>query len=112
MNSGNLTKETTALILAGGKGTRIAALVPNLPKPMVDVAGHPFLEWPLRRLAREGFDDILLSVGHMADAVIGWLQNRVPLSPSQNVRWHREAQPWEPAAQLPSPSRTSRRITH
>lgn len=72
----SLTNQTTALILAGGRGTRIAALAPNVPKPMVDVAGKPFLEWLLRRLLRENFSQILFSVGYKADVVESWLERR------------------------------------
>ncbi|MBI4904339.1 MAG: nucleotidyltransferase, partial [Acidobacteria bacterium] len=38
----------TALLLAGGMGTRIRHLHPDLPKPMIPVAGKPFLEWGIR----------------------------------------------------------------
>jgi NDP-sugar pyrophosphorylase family protein len=53
----------TAFILAGGLGTRIAGLFPDLPKAMVPVAGRPFIDALLGRL--DGFD-VVLCAGHQA----------------------------------------------
>ncbi len=58
-----------AVILAGGKGTRLMPLTQNIPKPMVDVAGKPFLHWQLRYLQEQGVTDVLLLVAHLADVV-------------------------------------------
>lgn len=88
-----LAKDTTVLILAGGRGTRIADLTPNTPKPMVMVAGSPFLEWIIRRLVRENFTNILLSIGHMADVVTQWLTTRKLTSAGEKVAAHTEHTP-------------------
>lgn len=58
-----------AVVLAGGFGTRVAHLLPGVPKPMVPVAGKPFLEWVVRWLARQGIRQVILSTGHLAAAV-------------------------------------------
>lgn len=58
-----------ALILAGGKGTRLAPEVTDIPKPMAEVAGRPFLEWQIDFLTEYGISDIVLSVGYK-DGVI------------------------------------------
>ena len=58
-----------AIVLAGGLGTRLRSVVPDLPKPMASVAGRPFLEILLRKLARDGFGHVILSVGYMADKI-------------------------------------------
>ncbi|MGE4297677.1 MAG: HAD-IIIA family hydrolase [Desulfovibrionaceae bacterium] len=57
-----------ALILAGGRGTRLGALTDAVPKPMLPVAGRPFLEHLIRNLRRFGVDRIVLSVGYLAQA--------------------------------------------
>ncbi len=57
----------TALLLAGGMGTRIRHLHPNLPKPMIPVAGLPFLEWAVRYWAGQGIADFVISLGHLAE---------------------------------------------
>jgi len=59
-----------AVVLAGGLGTRLRALVPDVPKPMAPVAGRPFLEILLAHLARKRFDRVVLSVGYLADTIL------------------------------------------
>lgn len=61
--------QVAAVVLAGGFGTRVAHLLPGLPKPMARVAGRPFLEWVARYLARQGIPKILLSTGYLAEVV-------------------------------------------
>lgn len=59
-----------ALLLAGGLGTRLRAVVGEfVPKPMAPVAGQPFLHWLLRCLARQGVQQTWLSVGFLADSI-------------------------------------------
>jgi len=58
-----------AIILAGGKGTRLASRLVDCPKPMVSIAGRPFLEWLLEELARQGFHRAILSVGHLRQVI-------------------------------------------
>ena len=58
-----------ALVLAGGLGTRIRHLLPNLPKPLAPVAGRPFVEWVVRFLAAHGCGAFGISTGFMADAI-------------------------------------------
>jgi D-glycero-alpha-D-manno-heptose 1-phosphate guanylyltransferase len=54
-----------AIILAGGLGTRLAARLNGIPKPMAPICGHPFLEFLLARLWWAGCSRVLLSVGHL-----------------------------------------------
>lgn len=61
-----------AIILAGGFGTRLRQIVPDLPKPMSPVAGKPFLEFLLSSLDKKGFDRVVLSLGYMADKITGY----------------------------------------
>ena len=60
-----------AVVLAGGFGTRLRQVVTDLPKPMAPVAGRPFLAILLAMLAEKGFTRIILSLGFMADKIIG-----------------------------------------
>lgn len=64
-----MTASPLPIILCGGLGTRLGALTGGLPKPMVPVAGRPFLEYFVRQLAGQGFREILLLVGHRAEAI-------------------------------------------
>lgn len=64
-----------AIILAGGFGTRLRQIVPDLPKPMAPVAGRPFLEILLNSLSNKGFSRIILSLGFMSEKIIGHFGN-------------------------------------
>ena len=64
----------TAVILAGGFGTRIKQQLPDLPKPLAPVVGRPFLDWQLRYLAKQGFRRSLLSTGYLAAKVADYAQ--------------------------------------
>lgn len=61
-----------AIILAGGFGTRLRELVPDLPKPMAPIAGKPFLEILLQKLSDKGFHRVILSVGFMSKTIVGY----------------------------------------
>lgn len=58
-----------AIVLAGGLGTRLRSVVPDLPKPMAPVAGRPFLAWVLDRLVDAGFERAVLAVGYRFEAI-------------------------------------------
>lgn len=62
-------EQITAVVLAGGFGTRIRHLLRDLPKPMAPVLGRPFVEWLVRYLARQGVREVILSTGHLAESV-------------------------------------------
>lgn len=64
----------TAVVLAGGFGTRIQHLLQNLPKPMAPVAGRPFLDWVVRYVARQGVQRVILSTGYLAETVERYFQ--------------------------------------
>lgn len=58
-----------AIVLVGGLGTRLRAMISDVPKPLAPVAGRPFLAWVLDRLAAAGMRRVVLATGHMADQV-------------------------------------------
>ena len=60
---------TSAIILAGGLGTRLRDAVPDLPKPMAPVAGRPFLAHQMDHWIAQGIDHFVLSVGYRAVAI-------------------------------------------
>ncbi len=61
--------EIVAVILAGGLGTRIRHLLPNLPKPMAPVRGRPCIEWLVRYLAGQGIQRVLISTGYLSEVI-------------------------------------------
>ena len=58
-----------AAILAGGRGTRIGGMFPDLPKPMIPVEGKPLLRHQVESLADQGIRRITLIVGYRADVI-------------------------------------------
>lgn len=58
------------VIIAGGRGTRISELFPDIPKPMIPVCGIPVLEREISSLKEQGFTDIILTVGYKAESIM------------------------------------------
>ena len=65
----------TTVIMAGGKGKRISALFPDIPKPLIPIDGIPVLEREIRLLAGQGFRDIILTVAYMSDKLVSYFGN-------------------------------------
>lgn len=60
------------VIMAGGRGTRISTIAPDIPKPMIPIENMPVLERELYCLRDQGFIDIILTVGYKADVIIDY----------------------------------------
>ncbi len=61
-----------AVILAGGKGTRLLPFTVVLPKPLMPVGDYPILEIVIRQLAKNGFGHITLAVNHLAEIIMSF----------------------------------------
>jgi len=61
---------TTAIILAGGLGTRLKKVVQDLPKPMALIRGRPFLEYQMDFWISQGVTKFILSVGYLNHIII------------------------------------------
>ena len=57
------------IIMAGGKGTRIASIANDIPKPMIRIGGKPILEYQIENLKRCGLTDITLVIGHLGHII-------------------------------------------
>ena len=64
-----------AVILAGGKGTRLAPYTKILPKPLLPIGEMPILEVLLRQMQRAGVGEVILAVGHLAHLMQAFFQN-------------------------------------
>lgn len=64
-----------AIILAGGFGTRLQSVVKDVPKPMADINGKPFLEYLLVFLAKNGCKKVILSVGYKKESIIDFFKD-------------------------------------
>jgi NDP-sugar pyrophosphorylase family protein len=88
------------IILAGGKGTRLAPYTTIFPKPLVPIGDRPILEIIIRQLVRQGLGDILLSVGHLGELIEAYFQNGHRNIPGLNLGYFREPQPLGTAGSL------------
>lgn len=88
-----------AVILAGGKGTRLRPYTTVLPKPLVPIADRPILERIIRQLASQGFERIDLSVGHLGGLIKAVLDH-VELPEGVELRYWWEDEPLGTAGPL------------
>ena len=63
------------VIMAGGKGTRIASVNSEVPKPMIEIGGKPILQWQIENLKACGLTDIILVVGYMGEVIQGYFKD-------------------------------------
>ena len=80
-----------AVILAGGKGTRLYPYTVSLPKPLVPIGEKPIIEIMLRQLHRAGVRDVTVSVGHLAEIMMSFLGDGSQFD--LNIRYVREDNP-------------------
>jgi D,D-heptose 1,7-bisphosphate phosphatase len=80
-----------AVILVGGKGTRLGRLTSETPKPMMDIGGRPFIHILIEEIARHGFLDIVLLCGHLAERIYSVFDDMIVLG--ARVRCLIEPQP-------------------
>lgn len=64
-----MTEAASAIVLAGGRGSRLGDLTTSIPKPMIAISGKPFLVFLLGQLRDAGIERVLLSVGYLADRI-------------------------------------------
>lgn len=65
-----------AIILAGGKGTRLQSVISDVPKPMAPVNGRPFLKYLMDYWIRQGVRRFILSIGYRGEVIRSYFGNR------------------------------------
>lgn len=63
------------VLMAGGRGTRISELFPDIPKPLIPIDNTPVLEREIISLRNQGFTDIILTIGYMAEKIQEYFGN-------------------------------------
>lgn len=58
------------VIMAGGKGTRIASINSEVPKPMIKIIGKPILEYEIESLKKQGCTEFIIVVGHLGNVIM------------------------------------------
>ena len=66
------------VIAAGGKGTRIASVNSNVPKPMLNIAGKPVLQHQLECLRHQGICDIIITISHLGEQIKAYFGDGSP----------------------------------
>lgn len=74
-----LDENFCAVIMAGGKGSRLGVLTQRTPKPLLEVGGKSLLERSISHLAQEGFKEIFISINYLADEIVDFLNSRTDL---------------------------------
>ena len=64
-----------AVILAGGKGTRLKPYTTVFPKPLMPIGDNPVLEIVIRQLKSHGFGEVIITVGHLAELIMTFFRN-------------------------------------
>ena len=62
-----------AMILAAGRGERMRPLTDTTPKPLLKVHGKPLIEWHIEKLARAGFEQIVINVAYLGEQIMKYL---------------------------------------
>lgn len=89
-----------AVILAGGKGTRLAPYTTVFPKPLLPIGEKPILDIIIKQLVNYGFDEIILSVGYLAELMQAYFQNANNRPSNMKLSYVREKQPLGTAGSL------------
>ena len=87
-----------AVVLAGGKGARLAPYTKILPKPLMPIGDMPILEILLRQMQRAGIDEVVLTVGHLAHLLRAFFQDGEELG--LKIRYSYEEHPLGTAGPL------------
>lgn len=88
-----------AVIVAGGKGTRISSLFSDIPKPMVRIDGKPVLEHEIECLRDQGFKDIIITISHLGHVIKNYFGDGSGISPATgkpfgvNIEYYNEETP-------------------
>jgi D-glycero-D-manno-heptose 1,7-bisphosphate phosphatase len=69
------------VIMAGGKGTRIASLHQEIPKPMIPICDKPVLEYALESLQKQGYTEIIMVIGHLGEVIRSYFGDGSGCSP-------------------------------
>jgi NDP-mannose synthase len=89
-----------AVILAGGRGTRLLPFTASFPKPLVPLGHTPVIEVLIKSLLRQGICDVTLTLGHLAELVQAYFHHRQQLLTRLHLNYVIEAEPTGTAGSL------------
>jgi D-glycero-D-manno-heptose 1,7-bisphosphate phosphatase len=79
------------VIMAGGRGTRKASVMSDVPKPLIPIEGKPILQREIECLREQGFKDLIITVSHMADKIMNYFKDGSDFG--VNIEYYVEEQP-------------------
>lgn len=79
------------VIMAGGRGTRISSIAPDIPKPMIQIDGKPVLEREIECLRNQGFKDLIITVAHLGKVIMDYFGDGSAFG--VNIEYYNEEQP-------------------
>ena len=95
-----LMKDVPAVILAGGKGTRLRPFTVTFPKPLVPIGDRPILERLLQQLSDSGVSKVILSLGHLSSLIRAYVSQHVLLNGKLTIEFVEEEMPLGTAGSL------------
>ena len=87
-----------AVVLAGGKGTRLAPYTKILPKPLLPIGDKPILEILIHQIKLTGISEVVLTVGHLSKLITSYFQDGSSLG--VKIRYSHEEEPLGTAGPL------------
>lgn len=75
------------VIMAGGKGTRIASIASDIPKPMIKIGNKPILEHEIECLKKQGLTDIIITVSHLGNIIMEYFGDGSKISPATGKKF-------------------------
>ena len=95
-----MSERKVAVLLAGGKGTRLAPYTAVFPKPLVPIGQYPIMELIVRQLAAAGFNELVFSTGHLAELIEAYFFKHHLRERGVTIRFVREDKPLGTAGSL------------
>ena len=94
-----INRSMKTVLMAGGRGTRIASIADDVPKPMIRIEGKPVLEHGIECLHRQGYDDLIITINHMGDVIMDYFGDGNKVSPATgkpfgvHIEYYHEKEP-------------------
>jgi len=80
-----------AVLIVGGLGTRLLPVTKEIPKPMIEICGKPFLEYKINQIKSQGIEEFVLCTGYLGKMIEEYFENGSKFG--VNIQYSREEEP-------------------